>query len=270
MLPRALCATLCRWRHCDCRRPPRPTSLRSSRPKARAAAGSPCFRAACSRCCGPRPTPPTIRLLNRLGVEVVVAKGAGCCGALGHHMGFTDQSHAFARAQYRSLAARDQERGLDAIVITASGCGTTVKDYGFMFRTEPDIKEQAAEISAKTRDITEYLVEIGGVVATAKLPKLKLAYHSACSMQHGQQVIDQPRDLLAGGRVRALRKFRRDISAAVRPAPTTCCSQSSPARLRDRKAANIASVVPDLVATGNIGCMQQLSWRAHGADRSHS
>jgi glycolate oxidase iron-sulfur subunit len=198
-----------------------------------------------------------IRLLNRLGVEVVVAEGAGCCGALGHHMGFTDQSHAFARANIESWQREIRNGGLDAIVITASGCGTTVKDYGFMFRTEPDIKDQASEISAKTRDITEYLAEIGGVAATAKLPKLKLAYHSACSMQHGQRVIDQPRDLLRAA----------GFDLVEIPEGHLCCGSAGTynllqpelaGKLRERKAANIASVAPDLVATGNIGCMQQL------------
>jgi glycolate oxidase iron-sulfur subunit len=198
-----------------------------------------------------------IRLLNRLGIEVVVAKGAGCCGALSHHMGYTDQSHAFARANIEAWQREMRNGGLDAIVITASGCGTTIKDYGFMFRTESGIKEQAAEISAKTRDITEYLAEIGGIAATTKLPKLKLAYHSACSMQHGQRIVDQPRDLLRAA----------GFDLVEIPEGHLCCGSAGTynllqpelaGRLRERKAANIASVAPDLVATGNIGCMQQL------------
>jgi glycolate oxidase iron-sulfur subunit len=200
----------------------------------------------------------TIRLLTRLGIEVVVAEGAGCCGALGHHMGYTDQSHDFARANIAVWQREMRSGGLDAILITASGCGTTIKDYGFMFRTEPGIKAEAAEVSAKARDITEYLAEIGGVVPTAALPKLKLAYHSACSMQHGQRIVDPPRDLLRNA----------GFNLVEIPEGHLCCGSAGTynllqpeiaGRLRERKAANIVSVTPDLVATGNIGCMQQLA-----------
>jgi glycolate oxidase iron-sulfur subunit len=199
-----------------------------------------------------------IRLMNRHGIEVVVAEGAGCCGALGHHMGYTDQSHAFARVNIEAWQREIKGGGLDAIIITASGCGTTIKDYGFMFRTEPDIKAAAAEVSAKARDITEYLAEIGGFAATATLPSLKLAYHSACSMQHGQQIVDPPRDLLRAA----------GFDLAEIPEGHLCCGSAGTynllqpeiaGRLRDRKAENIAGTKADLVATGNIGCMQQLA-----------
>jgi glycolate oxidase iron-sulfur subunit len=193
----------------------------------------------------------TIRLLNRLGIEVVVSAGAGCCGALGHHMGFTDQSHRLARANIKAWQ-RDQ---VDAVLVTASGCGTTVKDYGYMLRTEADVREAAAEISAKTRDITEYLAQIGGVQATAR--KLRVAYHSACSMQHGQKISEPPRALLKAA----------GFEVVEIPEGHLCCGSAGTynllqpelsAQLRDRKAENIAKVAPDLVATGNIGCLQQL------------
>jgi glycolate oxidase iron-sulfur subunit len=199
----------------------------------------------------------TIRLLNRLGIEVVVAEGAGCCGALGHHMGYTDQSHALARANIAAWQREMKAGGLDAILITASGCGTTIKDYGFMFRAAPDIQAQAAEVSAKARDITEYLAEIGGLGTVASLPRLKVAYHSACSMQHGQRVIEPPRALLQAA----------GLHVVEIPEAHICCGSAGTynllqpelaGRLRERKAANIASVTPDLIATGNIGCMQQL------------
>ena len=194
----------------------------------------------------------TIRLLNRVGVEVVVAEGAGCCGALGHHMGFAEQSHRFARA---NIAAW-QKAEVDAVLITASGCGTTVKDYGYMFRTEADIKDAAAAISAKTRDVTEYLAELD--LSGKPAPKLRVAYHSACSMQHGQKVIEQPRTLLKAA----------GFDLVEIPEGHLCCGSAGTynllqpelsSQLRDRKAENIASVKPDLVATGNIGCLQQLS-----------
>ncbi|HVY99007.1 MAG TPA: glycolate oxidase subunit GlcF [Dongiaceae bacterium] len=199
-----------------------------------------------------------IRLLNRLGVEVVVAEGAGCCGALGHHMGYTGQSHDLARANIEAWQREIKGGGLDAVVITASGCGTTIKDYGFMFRTVPDIKAAAEEISAKARDVTEYLAEIGGIGAKAAVPKLRLAYHSACSMQHGQRIVDPPRDLLRAA----------GFELAEIPEGHLCCGSAGTynllqpeiaGRLRERKAANIVGVAPDLVATGNIGCMQQLA-----------
>jgi glycolate oxidase iron-sulfur subunit len=195
----------------------------------------------------------TIRLLNRLGVEVVVPEGAGCCGALGHHMGFTDQSHRLARA---NIEAWRKTGDLDAILMTASGCGTTVKDYGYMFRTDPDLKSAAAEVSAKTRDVTEYLAELG-IPSTAMPRNLRVAYHSACSMQHGQKISEPPRALLKAA----------GFDLVEIPEGHICCGSAGTynllqpelsSQLRERKAANIARVTPDLVATGNIGCMQQL------------
>jgi glycolate oxidase iron-sulfur subunit len=194
----------------------------------------------------------TIRLLNRLGVEVVVPEGAGCCGALGHHMGFTDQSHRLAR---NNIAAWQRAGEIDAILVTASGCGTTVKDYGYMLRSEADINAAAAAVSAKTRDVTEYLATLG---FSGSAPKLKVAYHSACSMQHGQNISAPPRALLQAA----------GFDLLEIPEGHLCCGSAGTynllqpelsAQLRDRKAANIASTTPDLVATGNIGCLQQLA-----------
>jgi glycolate oxidase iron-sulfur subunit len=194
----------------------------------------------------------TIRLLNRLGIEVVVPEGAGCCGALGHHMGFTDQSHRLAR---NNIAAWRKAGDLDAILVTASGCGTMVKDYGYMFRTEAGIKDAAAEVSAKARDVTEYLATLG---VSGSAPKLKVAYHSACSMQHGQKISEPPRALLKAA----------GFEVVEIPEGHLCCGSAGTynllqpelsAQLRDRKAANIAQTTPDLVATGNIGCLQQLA-----------
>jgi glycolate oxidase iron-sulfur subunit len=196
-----------------------------------------------------------IRLLNRLGVEVVVAEGAGCCGALSHHMGYTADSHASARANIQAWQREIRDGGLDAIIVTASGCGTTMKDYGFMFRTDPALKQPAAEIAAKTRDITEYLAELGGIRGQART--MRVAYQSACSMQHGQRVIDPPRTLLKSAGFDVLEV----------PEGHLCCGSAGTYNLlqpeiagglRERKAANIASVAPEIVATGNIGCMQQL------------
>ncbi|HEX3347633.1 MAG TPA: glycolate oxidase subunit GlcF, partial [Acetobacteraceae bacterium] len=128
----------------------------------------------------------TIRLLTRLGIEVVVARGAGCCGALTHHMGRHDDAFASARANIDAWLGEADGEGLDAIVVNTSGCGTTIKDYGFVFRAEPgDWAARAARVSALALDISEYLTRIG-YAPTRDASGLTVAYHSACSLQHGQ------------------------------------------------------------------------------------
>jgi glycolate oxidase iron-sulfur subunit len=199
----------------------------------------------------------TVRLLNRHGVEVVIAPGAGCCGALTHHMGKEKQALADARANIDAWTAELERDGLDAVVINASGCGTTVKDYGFMLREDPSYADKAARISGLAKDITELMADLG-LNAPVLEPDLEVAYHSACSMQHGQNILLEPRMLLkaAGFEVKEI------------PEGHICCGSAGTynllqpdlaARLRDRKLGNIASVRPDVVATGNIGCMTQLS-----------
>ncbi len=145
----------------------------------------------------------TIRLLTRLGVEVVVARGAGCCGALTHHMGRHDAAMASMRANIAAWTREAEGEGLDAIVVNASGCGTTVKDYGFMFRTEPSPwRERAERVAALALDVSEFLTRTG-YAPTREPPGLTVAYHSACSLQHGQSVTAEPKALLrkAGFRV---------------------------------------------------------------------
>ena len=197
----------------------------------------------------------TIRLLTRLGIEVVVANGAGCCGALTHHMGHATAAHASAAANIHAWTHEAETQGLDAIIINTSGCGTTVKDYGFMFRTTP-LAAKAEKISALARDITEYLAEID-YTPTRQPQALTVAYHSACSLQHGQKVTTQPKALLkkAGFKI-------------VEPAESHICCGSAgtynmlqpdiSAQLRARKLANIQDTNPDLIVAGNIGCMTQL------------
>lgn len=200
----------------------------------------------------------TIRLLTRLGCEVVVAKGAGCCGSLNHHMGQHTPAMTLAWTNIEAWSREIDKDGLDAVVINASGCGTTVKDYGFMFRTEPAANRNKAElISGLAVDITELLTRIG-YTPTRPKPGLTVAYHSACSLQHGQQITNEPKALLrkAGFRV-------------VEPAEGHLCCGSAgtynmlqpdiATRLRTRKLRNIAKTKPDLVAAGNIGCITQLS-----------
>ncbi|WP_343081852.1 glycolate oxidase subunit GlcF [Ostreiculturibacter nitratireducens] len=196
----------------------------------------------------------TIRLLRRLGCEVVVAKGMGCCGALTHHMGRTGDSHAQAEANIRAWMAEKNAGGLDAIVINTSGCGTTVKDYGHMFRTG-SLAAEAAEVSRLACDISELLQRIGIPKGDAK--DLTVAYHAACSLQHGQQVKTAPKDLLkqVGFRV-------------VEPVDSHLCCGSAgtynllqpeiSAELKQRKIATLEMRDPDLIAAGNIGCMMQI------------
>ncbi|MCX2723895.1 glycolate oxidase subunit GlcF [Roseibium salinum] len=198
----------------------------------------------------------TIRLLRRAGYDLVLPEGEVCCGALVHHMGKEDASLENARRNVDVWTRELEGEGLDAIVITASGCGTTIKDYGYMLREDPAYAEKAARVSALAKDVTEFLtgIELGGPVVQ---PKLTVAYHSACSMQHGQKITRQPKDLLkaAGFTV-------KDV-----PEGHLCCGSAGTynilqpeiaRQLRDRKVANIAKTQPDVIATGNIGCMTQI------------
>ncbi|HXV07160.1 MAG TPA: glycolate oxidase subunit GlcF [Burkholderiales bacterium] len=199
----------------------------------------------------------TIRLLRRHGVEVVIAEGGGCCGALAHHMGREAQALASAKANIDAWERTRTDGGLDAVIINASGCGTTVKDYGFMLREDPAYAAKAAHIAALAKDITEFLHELG-LQAPVPGRDLVVAYHSACSMQHGQRITAEPKDLLCAAGFTV-----RDI-----PEGHICCGSAGTynllqpelaTRLRERKLANIARVRPDVVATGNIGCMVQLA-----------
>jgi glycolate oxidase iron-sulfur subunit len=202
----------------------------------------------------------TIRLLTRHGCEVVVVRGSGCCGSLAHHLGQEGPALGFARA---NIDAWERERllsGLDAIVINASGCGTTVKDYGFMLREDPAYAEKAARIASLARDVTEVIGTLGLLRPTpdTAVAKRRVAYHSACSMQHGQRLHMGPKELLAAAGFEPI-----DV-----PEGHLCCGSAGTynllqpeiaAALRDRKIANIAGTRPDLVATGNIGCITQLA-----------
>jgi glycolate oxidase iron-sulfur subunit len=205
-----------------------------------------------------------IAVLTRYGAEVVLPEGPGCCGSLVHHMGREHEALAQARTAIDAFLAID---GLDAIVTTASGCGTTVKDYGFMLRNDPAYAERAARVSALTKDITEYLATLplqraatanqsGGEVL--KPESLVVAYHAACSLQHGQRVTRQPKDLLS-----KLGFIVRDI-----PDGHLCCGSAGTynilqadiaIRLRDLKVGTIERVRPDVIAAGNLGCITQIA-----------
>ncbi|WP_170405902.1 glycolate oxidase subunit GlcF [Ruegeria arenilitoris] len=196
----------------------------------------------------------TIRLLTRLGCEVVVAEGAGCCGALTHHMGKVKDSHKAAKANIRAWIAEMDNGGLDAIVINTSGCGTTVKDYGHMFRNDP-LAEDAAQVSRIAMDISELLVQLDLPEGTDK--GLTVAYHAACSLQHGQKVKSHPKDLL-----------KRAGFAVLEPADSHLCCGSAgtynlmqpeiSGQLKQRKVRTLEAKNPDVIAAGNIGCMMQI------------
>jgi len=198
----------------------------------------------------------TVRVLTRLGCEVAIAPGSGCCGALTHHMGNVDASHASAAANIRAWMGMWSGRGPDAIVVNASGCGTTVKDYSFMFREDAQLKAMAEAVSSRARDISEVLRDLK---PAAKAPEaLVVAYHSACSLQHGQKLGSVPRKLLA------------DAGFAMRdPAEGHLCCGSAGTynlmqpeiakQLQARKVANLAATGASLVAAGNIGCMAQIA-----------
>jgi glycolate oxidase iron-sulfur subunit len=196
----------------------------------------------------------TIRLLRRLGCEVVVPSGMGCCGALTHHMGREAEAHRFAAANIRAFMAEMRGDGLDAIVINTSGCGTTVKDYGHMFRTE-DLAKDAEQVAALACDISELLTRLDIPDGAAK--GLRVAYHAACSLQHGQQIKSAPKDLL--------KKVGFEV---VEPADSHLCCGSAgtynllqPAiskELKERKVKTLEARSPDVIAAGNIGCMIQI------------
>ena len=196
----------------------------------------------------------TIRLLRRLGCEVVIAKGMGCCGALVHHMGQEDESHAAAARNIRAWMAEAEGEGLDAIVINTSGCGTTVKDYGHMFRNDP-LAEKAARVSRLARDISEVLVALGLPEGAPK--GLRVAYHAACSLQHGQQVKTAPKDLLRRAGFEVVEP--RDAHLCCGSAGTYNLMQPEISKeLKARKVATLEERGPEIIAAGNIGCMMQI------------
>lgn len=197
----------------------------------------------------------TIRLLTRHGVEVVVAKGAGCCGALTHHMGKTQESHGFAAKNIKAWAAEMDGEGLDAIVINTSGCGTTVKDYGHMFR-DTELATDAKRISLIAKDISEVLVELGLDHAQAPAP-LRIAYHAACSLQHGQQIKTHPKTLLKGAGFEVLEPADSHLCCGSAGTYNLMQPEIS-GQLKERKIKTLEALSPQVIAAGNIGCMMQI------------
>jgi glycolate oxidase iron-sulfur subunit len=196
----------------------------------------------------------TVRLLERCGAEVVSIDG--CCGALVHHLGKERSANALGAALVERLHI-EIERGLDAVVANASGCGTHVKDYGYVFRGNDALAARAAAVSAQARDVTEVVAELGLPPVVPEAERLTVAYHSACSMQHGQRVEQQPRALLAGAGFRLMEIAEGHLCCGS-AGTYNILQPSIAARLRARKLANIARTRADVVATGNVGCITQL------------
>ena len=196
----------------------------------------------------------TIRLLRRLGCEVVIADGQGCCGALTHHMGKTQESHATAARNIRAWWAEMQGDGLDAVVINTSGCGTTVKDYGHMFRNEA-LAEEAKAVSEIAMDVSELLMKLD--LPQGAEQRVKVAYHAACSLQHGQQIKTYPKDLLKRAGFEVVEP--RDSHLCCGSAGTYNLMQPEISKqLKDRKVQTLEAKSPDIIAAGNIGCMIQI------------
>ena len=206
----------------------------------------------------PRINQAAINLLTRHGIEVVLVKDEQCCGALTHHLGRDGDALARARANVTVWLEEAGRGGLDAILMTTSGCGTVIKDYGFMLREDRDFASPAARISALAKDITEYLSGIDLRPSQQQHGDIVVAYHSACSLQHGQKITQLPKELLSKSGF-----VVKDV-----PESHLCCGSAGTynilqpdiaSRLRDRKVANIAMVKPDMIAAGNIGCMVQIA-----------
>ncbi len=196
----------------------------------------------------------TIRLLRRLGCDVVVVRGAGCCGALTHHLGRTDEAHASAAANIRAFTAEARGGGLDAIVINTSGCGTTVKDYGHMFRTGA-LAADAAQVAALACDVTELLERLAPV---GRAPEpLRVAYHAACSLQHGQKLKSAPKALLASVGFEVLEPVDSHLCCGSAGTYNLLQPELS-GELKRRKVATLEARAPDVIAAGNIGCMMQI------------
>ncbi len=205
----------------------------------------------------PRINQAAINLLTRHGIEVVLVKDEQCCGALTHHLGRDGDALGRARANISVWQRELEQGGLDAILVTTSGCGTVIKDYGFMLREDREFARPAARISLLAKDITEYLAGIE-LLPSAQNGNLTIAYHSACSLQHGQKITALPKELLS----------KNGFVVKDVPESHLCCGSAGTynilqpdiaSRLRDRKVANIATVKPDMIAAGNIGCMIQIA-----------
>ena len=198
----------------------------------------------------------TIRLLTRAGCEVVVPRNLGCCGALTHHMGREHDARQTAARTIRAVLAAEAGGPFDAFVITTSGCGTTIKDYAAIFAGDP-MEAEAARVAALARDVTEVLADLG-LPPVTRPGGLRVAYHPACSLQHGQRIVAAPKELLAAA----------GFTVATPADAHLCCGSAGTynllqpelsAGLRDLKVAALEATGPQVIAAGNLGCMVQIA-----------
>jgi glycolate oxidase iron-sulfur subunit len=189
----------------------------------------------------------------------VVPKNINCCGSLNHHLGKENSAHKEFKNNILHWHDEYLKGGLDAIISNTSGCGTTIKDYGFIFRGDVTLKKKAKKISELTKDISEYLSDNLKLNFKDNNKKVyKIAYHSACSMQHGQKIHSKPIDLL--------KKTGNEILEI--PDGHLCCGSAGTynmlqAEIADKllkeKVMNIEKIKPDIISTGNIGCITQIA-----------
>lgn len=199
----------------------------------------------------------TVRVLTRHGCEVVIARGAGCCGAILHQLEFAERAKALAKANIRAWGRELESGDLDAIVFNASGCGVAIRDYGHLLRADPEWAEPAARISSLARDVTEVLLELG--LQTPVLSEIgSVTYHAACTMQHGLGLRTQSKVLLTQAGFDVREPAEAHICCGSAGTYSVLQPELSDA-LRERKLAAIAATAPSVVATGNIGCITQLS-----------
>lgn len=199
----------------------------------------------------------TVRVLTANGCEVVVPKTQGCCGALTHHQGQEDQTKTLARQLIDSFA----EAQVDYVLINASGCGHTLKEYGSILADDPAYKEKAKDFAAKVRDVQEFLAEVGLTATLSPLhaEPLAIVYQDACHMIHGQKISFQPRQLLR--QIPGV-KLREPLDAAL------CCGSAGvynilqpdvAAELGRQKVQNLTNTGASIIASANIGCFVQIS-----------
>jgi len=197
----------------------------------------------------------TVRVLAAEGCQVMAPPAQGCCGALPLHSGHIDQARALAK---RTIEVFERS-GADRIVVNAAGCGSAMKDYGELFAGDPAWAERAHTFSAKVRDVSQLLIELGPQRAPRHKLKARVAYHDACHLAHGQGVRAEPRALLqAIPGVQIVSPAESEICCGsagiynlVQPGPA--------ADLGDRKARHLAALTPDMIATANPGCTLQIA-----------
>jgi len=203
----------------------------------------------------------TIRLLNRHGIEVIVPKEINCCGSLNQHLGKEKNARNLFKKNINVWYEEYIKNGLDAIITNTSGCGTTMKDYGFIFRSDKDFKKRAKKISQLTKDITEYInenIKLNFIKNSGEEQKYRIAYHSACSMQHGQKIHNEPINLI--------KKTGNEVIEI--PDGHICCGSAGTynllqndiaEKLLKNKISNIEKIKPEIISTGNIGCITQIA-----------